>query len=157
MNIRSIYRKYFIWCCPSKKKNILGQMILQIIKIDQFFMNSLIFSLELLQKCVFGDEKIVRIISINRFLQLNPNQLSWNFSPWQSKWHLITFCVRQVDIFHTFGFRGNSNLAAEKSIFSNRFALFALKVSNVKTKKKFNLSETANDLLDLLLCVDKIP
>ena len=102
----------------------------------------------------FSQKKVKKYIA--RFLQLNPNQLSWNFSHWQSKWHLTTFCVRQVDIFHTFGFRGNSNLAAEKSIFSNRFALFALKVPKVKTVRKFNWEETANDLLDLFLCVDKI-
>ena len=79
---------------------------------------------------------LVRKKYIARFLQLNPNQLSWNFSHWQSKWHLNTFCVRQVDIFYTFGFRGNSKLAAEKSIFSNRFALFALKFLKSKPKKK---------------------
>ena len=81
----------------------------------------------------FSQKKVKKYIA--RFLQLNPNQLSWNFSHWQSKWHLNTFCVRQVDIFYTFGLRGNSNLAAEKSIFSNRFALFALKFLKSKPKK----------------------
>ena len=57
-----------------------------------------------------------------------------------TNWAEISFTGRasdtwQVDIFYTFGFRGNFKLAAEKPIFSNRFALFALKFLKSKPKK----------------------
>ena len=53
---------------------------------------------------------------------LHQNQLSWNFSFKQNRWHLIICCFAVFDIFNIFGFRSISNFTAEKSIYSNGFA-----------------------------------